>query len=102
MSKHRKKQDILRVPPPDDSQLDFFAPLILDIRLKDQREAMERPFLSFSSTNPQKTPIEYQSPDGSVWVKVIPHPDYGMALAIQSFPGSTRNAAGVLMNSLAR
>ena len=79
MSKHRKKQDILRVPPPDDAQLDFFAPLILDIRLKDQREAMERPFLSFSSTNPQKTPIEYQSPDGSVWVKVIPHPDYGMA-----------------------
>ena len=42
MSKHRKKQDILRVPPPDDAQLDFFAPLILDIRLKDQREAMER------------------------------------------------------------
>ena len=79
MSKASRKQNALRIPPVDDSQLNFWAPLMLDISLKDQRETMERPFLSFSSTNPQKTPLEYQSPDGSVWVKVIPHPDYGMA-----------------------
>ena len=79
MSKRKKKHDVLRQPPPDDAQLDFFAPLILDLAFKDQREVMERPFVSLSVTRPQKTPIEYKSPDGNVWVKVVPHPDYGMA-----------------------
>ena len=73
------RNDLLRKPPSEDGQLDFFAPPILDLDLKDQREVMERPFLSLSSTRPQKTPIEYTSPDGSVWVKVDPHPRYGMA-----------------------
>ena len=79
MTRSEKRNTALRQPPAEDAQLDFFAPFIVDISFKDQQETMERPFLSFSSTNPQKTTLEYISPDGKTWVKVIPHPDYGMA-----------------------
>lgn len=67
-----------RKPPEGDRQNDFFAPYIHDLTLRDQRETMERPFLCLSS-RPKKTPIEYTSPDGKVWVRVSPHQDYGMA-----------------------
>jgi plasmid replication initiation protein len=39
---------------------------------------MERPFFSLAKRK-RLTPIDYQSPDGTVWVKVQPHQDYGMA-----------------------
>jgi plasmid replication initiation protein len=39
---------------------------------------MERPFFSLAKRR-RLQPIDYVSPDGSTWVKVQPHQDYGMA-----------------------
>ncbi|MBF0336091.1 MAG: replication initiator protein A, partial [Alphaproteobacteria bacterium] len=39
---------------------------------------MERPFFSLAKRKRVK-PIDYRSPDGSVWVRVEPHQTYGMA-----------------------
>lgn len=61
---------------PDGRQLDLFVALIGDIPTRDQRETMERPFFSLQKT-PRTTPIDYKA--GNVWVKVIPHPEFGMA-----------------------
>src|SRR3546814_8832310 len=57
---------------------DLFIPLMNDLPLKDQREVMERPFLSLQKRKRLK-PIEYRSPDGEAWVKVEAMPAYGMA-----------------------
>jgi len=59
-------------------EFDFFIPLANDLSLKDQRETMERPFFSLAKRKRVK-PIEYTSPDGSVWVKVDAMPANGMA-----------------------
>jgi plasmid replication initiation protein len=59
-------------------QPDLFVPYLSDLALRDQRETMERPFFSLSKRK-RITPIEYRSPDGSVWVKVEAVPAYGMA-----------------------
>ena len=53
-------------------QLDLFVPALSDIQLRDQRDAMERPFFSLSKRK-RMTPINYVSPDGSVTVVVQPH-----------------------------
>lgn len=58
-------------------QLDLFVPALSDIQLRDQRDAMERPFFSLSKRK-RMTPINYVSPDGSVTVVVQPHQGYGM------------------------
>jgi plasmid replication initiation protein len=63
-------------PPP--SQFDLFIPLMRDLPLKDQRETMERPFFSLQKRKRLK-PIEYESPDRDVSVKVEAVPAYGMA-----------------------
>ena len=63
---------------PLDPQLDLFIPFVEDLPLRDQRETMERPFFSLAKRK-RLQPIDYTSPDGSVWVKVQPHQDYGMA-----------------------
>ena len=60
---------------PLDPQLDLFIPFVEDLPL---RETMERPFFSLAKRK-RLQPIDYTSPDGSVWVKVQPHQDYGMA-----------------------
>lgn len=59
-------------------QFDLFVPYIHDLALRDQREAMERPFFSLAKRKRLK-PIEYTSPDGKAFVNVQPHQDYGMA-----------------------
>jgi plasmid replication initiation protein len=59
-------------------QLDLFIPFIAELSLRDQRETMERPFFSLSKGRRLK-PIEYRSPDGSIWIDVLPHPRFGMA-----------------------
>ena len=59
-------------------QFDLFIPLMRDLPLKDQRETMERPFFSLQKRKRLK-PIEYQSADGEVRVKVEAVPAYGMA-----------------------
>src|SRR5512144_984733 len=59
-------------------QLDFFVAYLVDVPLRDQRDTMERPFFSLSK-NKRINPIEYTSPDGKTWVKVYPHPAFGMA-----------------------
>ncbi|MDO9713153.1 replication initiator protein A [Paracraurococcus lichenis] len=61
-----------------DGQFDLFVPFVTDLPLRDQRETMERPFFSLAKTKRLK-PIDYTSPNGEVWVKVLPHPDFGMA-----------------------
>lgn len=61
-----------------DPQFDLFVPVVTDLPLRDQRETMERPFFSLAKSKRLK-PIDYTSPDGEVWVKVLPHQDYGMA-----------------------
>jgi plasmid replication initiation protein len=62
----------------DNQQPDLFVPYLSDLALRDQRETMERPFFSLSKRK-RITPIEYHSPDGSVWIKVEAVPAYGMA-----------------------
>lgn len=59
-------------------QFDLFLPYLADMPLRDQREMMERPFFSLAKTKRVK-PIDYQSPDGKLWVHVSANPDYGMA-----------------------
>ena len=67
-----------RKDSPDKQQRDLFVPYLSDLALRDQRETMERPFFSLSKRK-RINPIEYHSPDGSVWVKVEAVPAYGMA-----------------------
>lgn len=74
----RKGRGLIRKPPPDNEQLDFFANPVLDIALKDERETMERPFLCIHR-RPSKKPIEYRSTDGTISVDIYPHPDFGLA-----------------------
>jgi plasmid replication initiation protein len=62
----------------DSDQLDLFIPFITDLAIRDQRDTMERPCFSLAKSKRLK-PIDYTSPDGSVWVKVIPHQSFGMA-----------------------
>ena len=62
----------------DPDQLDLFIPSITDLPIRDQRDTMERPFFSLAKSKRLK-PIDYTSPDGNVWVKVIPHQSFGMA-----------------------
>jgi plasmid replication initiation protein len=59
-------------------QFDLFLPYIADLNLRDQREMMERPFFSLAKSKRVK-PIDYESPDGKLWVHVSANPDYGMA-----------------------
>ncbi|WP_018634302.1 replication initiator protein A [Neomegalonema perideroedes] len=61
-----------------DTQFDLFVPYIADMPLRDQMEMMERPFFSLAKRRRQK-PIEYVSPDGSVFVNVFPNQEFGMA-----------------------
>jgi plasmid replication initiation protein len=62
----------------DEEQFDLFVPFVTDLPLRDQRETMERPFFSLAKRKRLK-PIDYTSPDGSTFVKVQPHSDFGMA-----------------------
>jgi plasmid replication initiation protein len=59
-------------------EFDLFVPRMGDLRLKDQREVMERPFFALSKRKRLK-PIEYTSPDGEVWVHVSANPRFGIA-----------------------
>ena len=63
---------------PFDPQLDLFVPYVAGLGIRDQRETMERPFFSLAKRKRLK-PIEYRSPDGSTFVSVLPHQDFGMA-----------------------
>ncbi len=59
-------------------QFDLFLPYIADLNFRDQREMMERPFFSLAK-NKRMKPINYESPDGKLWVHVSANRDYGMA-----------------------
>ena len=65
-----------RQAPPE--EFDLFVPALKGLALKDQREMMERPFFALSKRKRLK-PIEYTSPDGSVWVHVSANPAFGIA-----------------------
>ena len=60
-----------------DPQFDLFIHSITDLPLRDQRETMERPFFSLSKRR-RLAPISYESTDGTIWVKVQPHQDFGI------------------------
>lgn len=68
----------LRNEPKHSRQFDLFVPYLSDLPLRDQRETMERPFFSLSKRKRLK-PIEYTSPDGSIWVRINAVPEFGMA-----------------------
>ena len=59
-----------------EQQIELFAPAFADIPIRDQRDAMERPFFSLSK-KPRLSPIEYRV--GDVWVEVSANPKFGMA-----------------------
>ena len=59
-------------------QFDLFVPFTADLPLRDTQETMERPFFSLAKRKRVK-PIEYVSPDNTVWVKVYATPEFGMA-----------------------
>lgn len=61
-----------------DPQFDLFIPYTADLAFRDTQETMERPFFSLGKRKRLK-PIEYTSPDGSVYVKVLATPEFGMA-----------------------
>jgi plasmid replication initiation protein len=75
-------------------QFDLFVPYIADLPLRDTRETMERPFFSLAKRKRLK-PIEYTSPDGTIYVKVFATPQFGMATIwdadILIFASSTLN-----------
>src|SRR5271169_2873262 len=59
-------------------QFDLFLPTIVDLRFRDQKDTMERPFFSLSKSKRMK-PIEYLNEKDGIFVTVQPHQDYGMA-----------------------
>jgi plasmid replication initiation protein len=59
-------------------QFDLFLPTIVDLRFRDQKDTMERPFFSLSKSKRMK-PIEYINENDGTFVMVQPHQDYGMA-----------------------
>jgi plasmid replication initiation protein len=59
-------------------QFDLFLPNIVDLKFRDQKDTMERPFFSLSKSKRMK-PIEYQNESDGVFVTVQPHQDFGMA-----------------------
>jgi len=59
-------------------QFDLFLPTIVDLRFRDQKDTMERPFFSLSKSKRMK-PIEYVNENDGIVVTVQPHQDYGMA-----------------------
>ena len=59
-------------------QFDLFLPTIVDLRFRDQKDTMERPFFSLSKSKRMR-PIEYVNENDGIFVTVQPHQDYGMA-----------------------
>ncbi len=59
-------------------QFDLFLPTIVDLRFRDQKDTMERPFFSLSKSKRMK-PIEYVNDNDGIFVTVQPHQDFGMA-----------------------
>jgi plasmid replication initiation protein len=59
-------------------QFDLFLPSIVDLRFRDQKDTMERPFFSLSKSKRMK-PIAYVNENDGIFVTVQPHQDYGMA-----------------------
>ena len=59
-------------------QFDLFLPNIVDLKFRDQKDTMERPFFSLSKSKRMK-PIEYHNESDGVFVTVQPHQDFGMA-----------------------
>lgn len=57
---------------------DFFVGDLVDYAPKDSRDMMERPFFSLAKRK-RNQPIEYEDADKTVYVKVTPNPNYGMA-----------------------
>jgi plasmid replication initiation protein len=57
---------------------DFFVGDLVDYAPKDSRDMMERPFFSLAKRK-RNQPIEYEDAEKTVYVKVTPNPNYGMA-----------------------
>jgi plasmid replication initiation protein len=59
-------------------QFDLFLPTIVDLKFRDQKDTMERPFFSLSKSKRMR-PIEYVNENDGIFVTVQPHQDFGMA-----------------------
>lgn len=59
-------------------QFDLFLPTIVDLKFRDQKDTMERPFFSLSKSKRMK-PIEYVNENDGIFVTVQPHQEFGMA-----------------------
>lgn len=59
-------------------QFDLFLPNIVDLKFRDQKDTMERPFFSLAKSKRMR-PIEYRNDNDGIFVTVQPHQDYGMA-----------------------
>src|ERR1700678_1275587 len=59
-------------------EFDLLLSTIVDLRFRDQKDTMERPFFSLSKSKRMK-PIEYLNEKDGIFVTVQPHQDYGMA-----------------------
>jgi plasmid replication initiation protein len=59
-------------------QFDLFLPTIVDLKFRDQKDTMERPFFSLSKSKRMK-PIEYGNENDGIFVTVQPHQEFGMA-----------------------
>src|ERR1700722_337579 len=59
-------------------QFDLFLPTIVDLRFRDQKDTMERPFFSLSKCKRMK-PIEHLNENDDIFVPVPPHQDCSMA-----------------------
>jgi len=55
-------------------QFDLFLPTIVDLKFRDQKDTMERPFFSLSKSKRMK-PIEYINENDGIFVTVQPHQD---------------------------
>jgi len=56
----------------------FIKDFLVDYSPKDAAEVMERPFFPLTK-NKRIKPMEYQSENGEIWVRVLALPQYGMA-----------------------
>lgn len=71
-------QGTMRQRPDPHPIRDLFIADIIDYAPKDSAEMMERPFFSIKKQKRNK-PIEYETPDGKLWVKVSGNAEFGIA-----------------------
>ena len=60
-------------------QFDLFLPTIVDLKFRDQKDTMERPFFSLAKSKRMKPISNTSIENDGIFVTVQPHQDFGMA-----------------------